>query len=79
MRPSFEALLDNAEIRGSVEIRVATGVPPVTDADMRINLRHAYADGSDLERGLIRRLAHCEVFAKALEQELEKLRGVRSP
>lgn len=71
------ALLDDVEIKGTGTNTVpGLTVPPVQRGDMNLDLEVAYAnaEGNESEQAFIRRCAQAELFAAALEKELEALR-----
>jgi hypothetical protein len=72
------ALLPPMEFRGEVSVAApGSPVPPPLACDMARDAAADYDDDTDCEstKAWIRRAAHAEAFARALEAELDRLRG----
>lgn len=81
LKSSLAVLLEKTKVRGEGTVTLpSAAVPPVTKADMAMDPAGEYETAVLLDYGgtviqaWIRRAYHAERFAKALEEELERLR-----
>lgn len=74
----IEFMLKNAAISGTGTVSAAGSVPAPTPEDYSRNAKLDYKfldENQEIARSWVRRCAHAEAFALALEKALEKLRA----